>query len=108
MAEEKLQDPLFSVEFALIVVGEGLTAHCCFSDRTQVRIQPGDAIEFIRPDGSVLQTTAQSVKLFESIGMFENGRPGLAGLVLPNGVQKDDIPQGTMLRLIQAGKSCGS
>jgi hypothetical protein len=103
------QHPLFSVEFTFIVVGQGLTAHCCFPDPTRVPIQVGDTIEFVRPDGSILQTTAKGVVIFQSsIEVFkQDGRPGLVGLVLPKDVEKDDIPQGTKLRLVGDGGSAG-
>jgi hypothetical protein len=107
MAPVKDQRPLFSVEFTFIVEGQGLTAHCCIPDPTQVPIRIGDPIEFVRPDGSALQTTVKGVVVFQSsIEMFKkDGRSGLIGLVLPKDVDKDDIPQGTKLRLIGDGSS---
>ncbi|HTU88949.1 MAG TPA: hypothetical protein VMF69_02530 [Gemmataceae bacterium] len=109
MAPLKDQCPLFSVEFTFIVVGQGLTAHCCVPDPTRVPIQVGDSIEFVRPDGSILQTTVNDIVVFQSsIEIFKkDGRPGLVGLVLPKNVEKDDIPQGTKLRLAGDGGSAG-
>jgi hypothetical protein len=34
--------------------------------------------------------------------MVMDARPGLIGLGLPAGVKKDDIPRGTMIRLVNA------
>src|SRR5262245_41556542 len=96
---EKL--PRYSVEFALNVEGEGLTALCCFPDPPQASIRAGDPVEFIRPDQSVVRTTVRA------LSMMMDARPGLIGLVLPEAVQKDDIPLGRMLRLVRPGGRTG-
>jgi Fe-S cluster assembly ATP-binding protein len=102
MAEEMERNPLFSVEFVHLVVGQGLTILCCFPDPKQERIQIGDPIEFVRPDGSILKTTVRA------ISMVMDARPGLIGIVLPKGIQTDDIPRGSKLRLVRSGGSEGN
>jgi hypothetical protein len=86
----------YSVEFALLVQGEGLVILCCFPDVHKAVVHGGDAIELLRPDGTKLQTQVKGLHMF----MVPAGRPGLIGLRLPDEVNKDDIPRGTRLRLI--------
>jgi hypothetical protein len=96
MAEPNAETLLYPVEFALLVEGRGLTALCCFPDPKKAVIRVGDPIEFVRPDGSILQTTVKA------LSMVMDARPGLIGLELPDGIQKDDLPRVTHLRLIAA------
>jgi hypothetical protein len=95
MAEDKDEDPTFSVEFALIVIGRGLVAHCAVPKPTEMHVRPGDPIEFVRPDGSTFRTTVQAIDMARD---GPQGRPGLLGLRMPRDVQKDDIPPGTRVR----------
>jgi len=84
---------LYSVEFALNVEGRGLVVLCCLPDPPAANLRTGDAIDFVRPDGSTLGTSVQA------IDMVMDARPGLLGIVLPCDVAKENIPLGTMLRV---------
>jgi hypothetical protein len=94
--EIKEEAPLYEVVFALLVQGEGLVAHCCFPDPRKVRINAGDPIEFVRPNGRILRTNVKA------IGLITDGHPGLIGLVLPDEIEKDELPRITYLRLLAA------
>ena len=88
----------FSVEFALNIKDRGLVVLCCLPDPKKANVCVGDPIEFLRPDGSSFQTTVRA------LDMVMDGRPGLFGLVLPAGVEKDAIPLGTRIRLLNANE----
>jgi hypothetical protein len=87
---------LYSVEFALNVVNKGLVVLCAVPDPRQMNVRAGDPIEFVRPDGTGFRTTVKALDL------MKGSNPGLLGLVLPNEVVQDDIPRGTVLRLVKA------
>ncbi len=89
-----MKTEIYSVEFVLNVEGRGVTALCCIPDPTKATVRKGDDIEFIRPDKSVFRTRV------ESLSMVMDAQPGLIGLVLPEGVNKDDIPYRSFLRLV--------
>lgn len=91
MEENETNRAQYSVDFALNVEGRGLVALCCFPYPPTAELRAGDAIDFVRPDGSILRTTVRA------LDMVMDARPGLLGLVLPSDVTKEDIPQGTML-----------
>src|SRR5262245_28553806 len=91
---------LYSIPFTINVLGQGLTAHCHFPDAKQAPLRAGDPIEFVRPDKSTLSTKVRA------ISMVKDARPGLLiGLVLPDEVDRDEIPLGTMLRLVRSGSA---
>jgi hypothetical protein len=86
---------LYPVEFALNVLERGLVVLCAVPDPKQVNVRVGDPIEFVRPDGTILRTAVKALDL------VKGSHPGLLGLVLPDDVVKDQIPRGTMLRLVK-------
>jgi hypothetical protein len=96
MAVQDPNDELFSVEFALNVLDRGLVVLCCFPYPPEANVRAGDPIEFVRPDGTAFRTTVRAME------RVMDSRPGLLGLVLPEDVEKDQIPRGTMLRLLDA------
>jgi hypothetical protein len=97
MAELKDEELLYSVEFVHNVAGRGLTALCCFPDPEKVVVRGGDGIEFVRSDKSIFRTQVKAISGVHS----KPGSSGLIGFVLPDGVERDDIPYGSFLRLLE-------
>ncbi len=94
MATQPEPGELYSVEFALNVAGDGFTVLCCFPDPKQASIRVGDAVEFVRPDKRLVRTTVRKVSI------AADGRPGLIRLVLPKGLDREEVPPRSMLRLV--------
>lgn len=96
MTAEPGVDGCYSVEFALNVIGAGLVIHACVPEPSTFGLYVGERIAFVRPDGSVLPTVVRGIR---GIHDGHQGRAGLIGFTVANDVQRDDIPQGTLLRV---------
>ncbi|HEV3446576.1 MAG TPA: hypothetical protein VG099_18170 [Gemmataceae bacterium] len=93
MVSAEQEKPFFSVEFALNIEGRGVVVLCQCPDPLSVRVQPGDLLEFLLPDGRMLRSNVKA------LDMVMDARPGLLGLCLPVEISKDDIPYGSKLRI---------
>jgi translation elongation factor EF-Tu-like GTPase len=87
---------LFKIEEVFEIHGRGCVIVPLIAEQADFKIRPQDAIQLRTPDGRTLNTHIGSVELLKEVGSCR------MAILLPTDIQKQDVPKGSDVWLMQS------